>query len=378
MADLFDYIAWRGDLSLAAVPLCDTDLLVFARLSYAPFEGIVPAGFDSCIPLREAADRVLQEGRLENKRQGLAKEDTRLLQLLREAPRYQGIPLCGFESILDPAQEEQFAALTLRLPLGPCVAYRGTDGTLVGWKEDFNMAFSDVVPAQRRAAAYLERAASLPGTLRLCGHSKGGNLAVFAAAFCGEAIQSRIVSVRNFDGPGFDDKVTSQPGFQRIMGRTRTYLPKASVIGMLLEHEERFTVVDSLGTGIYQHNVYLWAVNRSGFCELQQLNGSSQLIDRTLKDWLASMTRRQREQVINGIYAALQATDASTVREVRERGKMAALRAVLAQDEETRRLTLSALRILYQSLKRSLPESPLRELEDRVPFLKTIGDLIIK
>ena len=201
---------------------------------------------------------------------------------------------------------------------------------------------------------------------------------MYAAAFCGDNIQSRIVSVRNFDGPGFDRQITERADFQRIMGRTRTYLPKASVIGMLLEHEEQFTVVDSRGTGIYQHNVYLWEVRRSGFCELQQLNGSSQLIDRTLKDWLAGMSRQEREQVINGVYAALQATDASTVREVRERGKMAALRAVLAQDEETRRLTLSALRIFYQSLKRSLPESPLRDLEERLPFLKGISDLIIK
>ena len=377
MAELFDYIAWRGDLPLYAVPLCDVDALVFARLSYVPFEEIVPAGFDAAVPLKDAAEQVLREGRLE-KRQGLAKEDTRLLELLRDAPRYQNLPLCGYESILDPAQEEQFAALTLRLPLGACVAYRGTDGTLVGWKEDFNMAFADVVPAQRRAVEYLERAAGLPGTLRLCGHSKGGNLAVYAAAFCGDNIQSRIVSVRNFDGPGFDRQITERADFQRIMGRTRTYLPKASVIGMLLEHEEQFTVVDSRGTGIYQHNVYLWEVRRSGFCELQQLNGSSQLIDRTLKDWLAGMSRQEREQVINGVYAALQATDASTVREVRERGKMAALRAVLAQDEETRRLTLSALRIFYQSLKRSLPESPLRDLEERLPFLKGISDLIIK
>ena len=166
MAELFDYIAWRGDLPLSAVPLCDVDALVFARLSYVPFEEIVPAGFDAAVPLKDAAEQVLREGRLE-KRQGLAKEDTRLLELLRDAPRYQNLPLCGYESILDPAQEEQFAALTLRLPLGACVAYRGTDGTLVGWKEDFNMAFADVVPAQRRAVEYLERAAGLPGTLRL-------------------------------------------------------------------------------------------------------------------------------------------------------------------------------------------------------------------
>jgi len=368
MADLFDYISWRGDLSLAAVPLCDVDALLFARLSYVPFEGVVPAGFAGSKPLGEAARQVLAKGVL-NDGVALHASDKRLLELLCDAPRYANLPLCGYESALDKEAEEQFAALTVRLPLGACVAYRGTDGTLVGWKEDFNMAFSDTVPAQLQAVDYLNRAAALPGTLRLCGHSKGGNLAAYAAAFCGEGIQSRIVAVRNFDGPGFQAEIAAQPAFQRIVGRTRTYLPRASVVGMLLEHEEPFTVVESQGTGFSQHNVYLWEVRRDGFVELQQVSEGSQLIDRTLKDWLANMEPAQREQVINGVFDALQSTEADTVWEVREKGKMAALRSLLEMDENTRKQTLSALRGLYQSLRRALPDNPLKGLEDKLPFL---------
>lgn len=369
MADVIDYLNWRGDLPLSTVPLGDIDALVFARLSYIPFDGVVPRAFDSFKPLGEAAQQVLAKGLL-NADQGLNREDKRLLEALAQSPRFNALPLCGFESTLDKAAEEQFAALTIRLPFGPCVAYRGTDGTLVGWKEDFNMAFSDTVPAQLHAVEYLQRAAALPGSLRLCGHSKGGNLAVYAAAFCGDGIQSRIVAVRNFDGPGFQDSVTAQPDFQRVLGRTRTFLPRSSVIGMLLEHDEAFTVVESAGAGIAQHNLYLWEVRRDGFQEVQQVSGSSQLIDRTLKDWLANMAPDQREKVVNGVFSALEASQADTVREVRERGKLAALRAIFDQDEETRRLTLSAVRILYQSLKRSLPDSSLpREIEERLQQL---------
>ena len=372
MSDLLDYVFWRGDLSLASVPLNDVDALVFARLSYVDFSGVVPQGFERGKPLGEAAGQVLAKAGAEAAPL-LKEEDRRLLELLCQAPRFSELMLCGFESTLDMERQEQFAALAIRLPLGACVAYRGTDGTLVGWKEDFNMAFSDAVPAQRHAVEYLRRAAALPGTLRLCGHSKGGNLAVYAAAFCEESIQGRIVAVRNFDGPGFQSSVAAQRGFQRIMGRTRTYLPRASVIGMLLEHEEAYTVVESRGSGIYQHNVYQWEIRREGFCEVQQVSAGSQLIDRTLKDWVANMAPQQREQVINGVYAALQATQAGTVREVREKGKMAALRAILDLDEDTRRLTLSAIRMLYRSLKRSLPENPMRGLEEKLPFLNLTG-----
>lgn len=365
MADIRDYLLWRGDLSLASVPLNDIDALVFARLSYIPFDGIVPAGFEGGKSLHDAARQVLAKGVLDDG-VGLHPADRRMLELLCGAPRYQGLALCGYESILDRESQEQFAALTIRLPLGACVAYRGTDGTLVGWKEDFNMAFAQTVPAQTHAVEYLDRAAALPGTLRLCGHSKGGNLAVYAAAFCDENIQSRIVAVRNFDGPGFQSEVTAQPAFQRILGRTRTYIPRESVVGMLLEHEEPYTVVQSQGSGLQQHNVYLWEVQRDSFQELQQVTTGSQVIDRTMKDWVLHMDPEQREKVINGLYAALEATDADTVREVKEKGKMAALRSLLEMDEDTRKQTLSAGRMLYQSLRRSLPDNPLRELLEKL------------
>ena len=148
--------------------------------------------------------------------------------------------------------------------------------------------------------------------------------------------------------------------FQRILGRTRTFLPRSSVVGMLLEHDEPYTVVESQGRGIAQHNVYLWEVSRSGFRELEQVSDGSQYIDRAVKDWVANMEADQREKVINGLYSAMAASQEDTVREVKEKGKMATLRALMGMDEETRRLTLSAARIFSQSLLRSLPENPLR------------------
>ena len=366
MANLLDYLAWRGDLPLDAVPLNDVDALIFARLSYVPFDGIA----EERIPLFEAAQRVLDTVSMADAPRACGKEDQQLLTQLLQSPRYADIVLDGYENIFDPVRQEQFAALTLHLPDGSAsVAFRGTDGTLVGWKEDFNMSFSTFVPAQLDAVRYLTDAASrTQGSLYLSGHSKGGNLAVYAAAFCDPEIQERIRGVRNFDGPGFTQQVISQTGFVRILPRVRTYLPQSSVVGMLLEHEEAFTIVESRSVGIYQHNVYLWEIKRGGFVELQQLSASSQLMDRALKDWVAAMPAEDRGRVINGLYTALSATQAETVRDVREHRKLAALKAVMDLDPETRALTLQAARLLYQSLRRSMPQKDRREILEKLPI----------
>ena len=231
------------------------------------------------------------------------------------------------------------------------------------------MAFSTVVPAQLDAVRYLSDVAErTQGGIYLCGHSKGGNLAVYAAAFCAPKVQQRIRGVRNFDGPGFTQQVLSQTGFARILPRVRTYLPRSSVVGMLLEHEEAFTIVESRSVGIYQHNVYQWEIARGGFVELQQLSASSQLMDRALKDWVAAMPAEDRGRVINGLYAALSATQAETVRDVREHRKLAALKAVMDLDPETRALTLQAARLLYQSLRRSMPQKDMRDVLEKLPI----------
>ena len=366
MANLLDYLAWRGDLPLDAVPLNDVDALIFARLSYVPFDGIA----EERVPLFEAAQRVLDTVSMADAPRACGKEDQQLLTQLLKSPRYADIVLDGYENIFDPVRQEQFAALTLHLPDGSAsVAFRGTDGTLVGWKEDFNMSFSTFVPAQLDAVRYLtDAAARTQGSLYLSGHSKGGNLAVYAAAFCDPKIQERIRGVRNFDGPGFTQQVISQTGFVRILPRVRTYLPQSSVVGMLLEHEEAFTIVESRSVGIYQHNVYLWEIKRGGFVELQQLSASSQLMDRALKDWVAAMPAEDRGRVINGLYTALSATQAETVRDVREHRKLAALKAVMDLDPETRALTLQAARLLYQSLRRSMPQKDRREILEKLPI----------
>ena len=256
---------------------------------------------------------------------------------------------------IDEETQTQFSAMTMLLPDGSAyVAFRGTDDTIVGWKEDFNMAFTPEIPAQRYAADYLQQAAAALAfrPLLVGGHSKGGNLAVYAGAFCSEAAQQRIELVYNFDGPGFDQKILDQAGYDAICPRVRTFVPQSSVVGMLLGHEEQYTVVHSQETGLTQHNIYTWDVERESLSYLDTVTHGSRFIDRTLKDWLAGMSVEQRAVLVDTVYEVMQQTGARTVPELKANwfgSTRAMIRAAGALNEDDRRSVMRMLRLLMQS-----------------------------
>lgn len=291
MYDLFDYLTWRGDLTFRQDPLNAVDSLIFCCLSYIRFPGIVPDFPSSAsIALSEAAGLFFalpREMRITRK-----PEDGKLLYALAKTRRFGNVRLMHYADRFEPEREKQFAAVTALLDDGSAyLAYRGTDNTLVGWKEDFNMAFMPVVASQEDALDYLEKAAAaLPGDLIPGGHSKGGNLAVYAAAKSSPAVNTRITAVYNHDGPGFGREMMESPGYCSITERIHTLIPQSSVIGMLLDHEEKYTVIHSSQVGLMQHNPYTWNVLGPDLVRSESITASSRAIDRTLKTWVCSMT----------------------------------------------------------------------------------------
>lgn len=313
MHNLFDYLAWRGDLTFRAAPLNAVDSLIFSCLAYIHFDTIVPA-FPSPdkIRLQDAAERFLSLP--DKERLVRHKEDLTLLRTLAQSRRFQNLWLTNYADHFEPEQEKQFAALTILNEYQSLayVAFRGTDNTLVGWKEDFNLAFLPVIAAQTDALGYLTTVADrLPAALICGGHSKGGNLAVFAAARCPEPIRRRILKIYNHDGPGFLPEMMESPGYLAIAGKIHTLIPQSSVIGMLLDHEEAYTVIHSNQPGgLMQHEPYSWEVLGADFVRSASITASSRMIDHTLKNWVASMTAQQRGEFINGLYLIFDATDA--------------------------------------------------------------------
>ncbi len=353
MTNLFDYLFWRGDLSFTQDAPNAVDGMILARLSYFPWERLaVWHRPETVLLLGEAAAELLALPELEEI--ALQKEDPHLLRVLAESPRFREAAVSDFVCRTDAETQTQFSAVTLRLtPDCLLLAFRGTDNTLVGWKEDFNMGVVCPVPAQEHAVRYAEQVAGrYPGTLIFAGHSKGGNLAVYAAAFCGAAVQERIRAVYNYDGPGFDEAVLESEGYRAVCGRVHTFVPQSSVVGMLLGHREAHTIVHSEQIGLMQHNLYSWEVRPTGFACLQTVDSGSRFIDYTVKAWIQEMDTEQRERFVDTVYAVLSETQAGTLREMGDNWFASAksvLKSVKNLDEPTRRAVTQALSLLAHS-----------------------------
>ena len=361
MADIFDYLAWRGDLTLAQAPFNEIDGMILARFAYIPFEY-----FSQPLPKRFVSIRALagpalaDEALTAQERWKLC--DRQLLETLAASERF-GTLEAGFQgSVLDEVLQTQFSAITLRLDANRCaVLFRGTDNTVIGWKEDLNMSYLCPVPGQKMAAEYLRRVAEKAGgRLILCGHSKGGNLAVYAAAFCGADVQERIDAVYNYDGPGFYDSILDTEGYQAVCGRIHTFVPQFSVVGMLLGHREPPTVVHSTESGLQQHDVYSWEVQGPRFVSLDDVTGGSQFLDSTIKDWTADMTPEQFQVFVDAVYEVLSSPNLDTMHQMRENWFSTAVsfvRSVAGMDEQTRAAATEALKLLARSAGREAVET---------------------
>lgn len=360
MANIIDYVQWRGDIPTSRVPLGEADALVLSYLSYMPFDGLVSGDFaDEGMLLGEAAAYMLAHGLSSACMIDSGKDDCRLLEAVQGSERFGTMRVHGFVNRHDEVQEEQFSAVTFVPADGPAfVAFRGTDSTVIGWKEDFNMSFSGEVPSQRAAVAYVERAArTLEMPMILGGHSKGGNLAAYAGIFSGEEVQAQIVCVYNFDGPGFNETVIATPEFKEVDMRIHTFVPQSSLIGILLWHAEPFTVVRSDAAGVLQHNPFSWQIMGGRLITLPERTKESQLAEETIRHWLMGLTPQQREQFVDGIYSVLGETDGRNIADLFEPRNVAAImRAAGAMDEETREAIIDAFRRLGGSLRETIPD----------------------
>ncbi len=315
MATLFDYCAWRGDLSFTQAPFGDLDALALSAVCYLDCGNA--ASTDSGLTLSELAAKVPL---LPSYNKSYEKNRVLLLRAMAGTARFGGIRLSRFVNIVDAAHGIQFSALTCDVgQTGRVVCFRGTDATLVGWRENFVMAYECPVPAQRAACFYLERvAAGTDAPLILLGHSKGGNLAVYAAVCADPALQGRIRNVWSFDSPGLTEEVLDSPGYRRILPRIRAFIPQSSVIGLLMGSHPDPVIVQSNAVGLQQHDVFTWLIAPpGGFETAEETTFSSQVIDRSLHDWLKTATPGQRRTFVDAVFSVMESTGAATTAEMK-------------------------------------------------------------
>ena len=362
MANILDYLDWRGDLTLAERGFNEVDNLLMAELCFLDFSGIVPADFSAPVSLPEAMQKYDAAKPQETMGVLVPEQIPELGHKMAASRRFSDLTLCAYVSRTDEETQTQFSALTALLPDKTAyIAFRGTDDTIVGWKEDFNLAFLPVVPAQKMAAEYLAAAAAaLPShPLRVGGHSKGGNLAVYAAAHTPQPVQARLEAVYNNDGPGFCAGALDETGYAAVRERIRTFVPQTSIVGMLLDHEERYTVVRSRQVGLLQHDPFSWQVEGPDFVRLETVTSSSRFLSLTLKNWVASMDRERREAFVDALFDILGSAGADTTEELSEgwlKNAAAILSKLRSVDDETRRMLLEVLRALLAAARESMPE----------------------
>ena len=316
-----DYLKWRGDLTFDKDPFNIVDNLILAQMAYVDYDGIVFESRDYPMPIADVCRRYWETHTEEEirKRESFSKLSPFLLRPVAESKRFGNTKMCGYVNFVSKSAEAQMSAVQFELEDGTVyVAFRGTDETLVGWKEDFNLSFMSMTEGQKLAAEYLKKNFSDTALkLRVGGHSKGGNFAAFASSFAGEAIQKQILEVYCNDSPGFRDEVTTKPEYQQIMDRTINIIPQDSIIGRLLNAGRSAIVVKSSRKGIMQHDALSWEVLGNSFINTQRSSDSIYL-EKVLSEWLENVDDAARRIFVDQIFGILQALGADTVKDMKD------------------------------------------------------------
>ena len=375
MKNMLDYIKEFGHVSFEERAFSEIDALVLTELEYLPLEKVVPSdeNGENFVTVKEIAE-YMQEHKQElfdENPMMITQERHEVSQVIADAPRFQSLKFFGVVSVWDKDTTKQFAAVTVEVePSVRLVVFRGTDETLIGWKEDFLMTYSPLVAAQTDAKEYLAKQASLwGGDLMISGHSKGGNLAIYAAATQEEDVQLRIVDIFCFDSPGLYRSVLETKGYQNIVPLAMRYIPQDSLVGLMLESEVPYVIVKSNASGAMQHSAMTWEIEDGQFIKMEKLTKNSQLNDQTLKKWTESVSDEEFELFWNVFFELLFSVGIDTVNDLYGQFMhyvQEFLKAAGDMDEEKREL-LTRIALLLVSTRFEVWKDSL-DMSEMVPF----------
>lgn len=383
---IMNYVDLRGDLLAKQFPYNEIDALIFSELSYVYLDNILDNSH--YLTLLEAYQKYQQRN------QNLSIEELNkiknssheLFKKMASSPRYQNIQMLYYVNDINKELIKQFSAIALLLEDGRIVvSYRGTDDSLIGWHEDFLMLCENVVPAQESSVRFLKKIANLPLStslmhdlknpfldtniwqrfkkhfryqkqrpLWLVGHSKGGNLAIFAGCFSDASIQQRIYQIDNFDGPGFQDEIIKSPAYQKMLPYIHSYLPHYSFFGIVLGHEENYTVVKSQDVGMMQHNAFSWQLNANHF-EQDELSYESVQFAIKVILFLEKLSYEEKHQFVEAMFSLfdrLNIYNFSDLSHISYKQIMNAIKEITLLKPKTRNMLLEVLHMLWLEAKK--------------------------
>lgn len=309
------YLKTYGRIPFGRMPLNEVDSLLLCQLAYLKYDGLVPG-------IREdKASTSLMDLAKHPRREKLfadilfQEENRAMFDAMVSSRRFCRLKLNCYINLVEKEREMQFSAIAFLPESGPAfVAFRGTDETFVGWKEDFNMAFLSPVPGQELSAKYLNMVAGrFSGPFYVGGHSKGGNLAVYSAMHCASCVRRRILKIYNMDGPGFRPEILKSGKYEAISDRVVKLLPHSSVVGMLFESDKNYRVVESRSFGLAQHNPFHWKIRNGHFVMAEEIRERVQQTDNTLNAWILSLDEEQIRLFVDTLYQVLSASQSDNL-----------------------------------------------------------------
>ena len=315
MDNLKDYIGWMGDIPISATGLRDADALILCELSYFDFSPLFDAP-DAAPYLRDYR-AVLQAGTARVQITGSGESHTEIMQLAAASRRFGALRLRDYVDVLSQEPPVQFSCLCFEDDDFSFLAYRGTDNSLAGWKEDFMFSFTRT-PAQELALAYAAEHIRPGRRWYLGGHSKGGNLALYTACLLEPEQWDSVARVYLLDGPGLCPEVMEAARIEAIDAKTRRIIPRFSVVGKLLEPKITDTrIVRSSGFGVGQHSMTTWGVDHGALALAKDPDPMSVWVNEKIRGWSDEISPENRALCVEELFSALQAGGARTVGEIK-------------------------------------------------------------
>lgn len=363
MADLFDYVSWRGDLTFEQSPFNELDALTFSQIAYVLLDGVVSESFEETKTLKQLArdfkalpdfEKRINIGFLINDR------TTDFLFACANTERFGNVGVCGFRNIFSEKNVEQFAALTFLIDKDVIISYRGTDDTIIGFEEDFRIAYIDQIPAQKDALTYFSDAkeAFPHSRFTIIGHSKGGNLAVNTAVKCDKKLKKRIEAVYNFDGPGFKKEFFESEEYKEIEDRLYSYYPSFSVVGMLFHHPKNYTVIESTKFAIMQHDAMCWCVSGKSLVSKEDFTDECKVFSSAFNNWVDRISDAEKEDFVNCLFSLLKASGYKTNLEIEKNPLTASARIIAAyakMEKEKKEQFKDIFMLFLNAVKSELP-----------------------
>lgn len=379
--DIIDYAILNAHKDFTKLPFSKIDGLIFSQLSYLNFDDLVPdlKNRGKGVYLSEIAESENYEDIFPLER--TEEKNKKLLNAVAYSNRYGKIRVNYYEDIFDIEKDTQFCAITFLFPNGDaCIVFRGTDSTITGWKENFNMLFTSPVASQSHSVPYVERVAKkVKGNITLAGHSKGGNLAIYAGTMCNDEAKSKIIEIQSFDSPGFTKEFIESEKHIKAEEKIMKFIPEESMVGLLLNNRDNYRIIKSEGSGILQHDPFMWQIENDDFVNGEKLYMRSKFFDSTFNSWINNSEPEERERFVEALFEMINAANAENATSFIDWADNLKSNAPLIYenlkdlDPATRNLVLKGLGNLFSTINKNVKSTPKKLWNDTLKKLREMA-----